>query len=173
MYKDYRKRSNAGVLRWFIRMGKRVQHSDRKTQKKTRQNETPSVAKETKQENDPGNYDLLKASWRFHRAWEQSTWPLNINGWKDWEKEILPKLIENQGSTWADIKGGNNHNIDLKGLTKAGENELKRLKLDVDRVFSLRLTGKKRIIGILDRGVLEILCYTPNHEFTKTELKHT
>ena len=144
-----------------------------KTNKKTKQEYTPVVEKKTKQEKNPGNYDSQKASWRFHRFWKKSTWPLNVNNWKDWEKEILPKLIENQELTWADIKGKKNHNVDLSGLTKAGEKELERLNLDIDRVFSLRLTGKKRIIGILDRGVLEIICYTPNHEFTQSNLKHT
>ena len=47
------------------------------------------------------------------------------------------------------------------------------LKIECDEVFSLRLSGKERIIGFLELGVLEILCYDPGHEFIQSSKKHT
>ncbi len=149
--------------------------------KKTKQKFNPKTEKKTVQLNDPGEYDKLKASWRFHRNWKATSYPLSVDNWKEWENNILPKLIDYQTLTWGEIKstpkshgtGSRSHNIDISGLSEEGLSELKRLNMDgeVDRIFSLRLDGTKRIIGILDRGVLEILCYTPNHEFTKTSKK--
>lgn len=152
-----------------------------KKNKKTKQAFTPKAEKKTVQATDPGEYDKLKASWRFHRSWKETSYPLSVNNWQEWENNILPKLIDYQTMTWAEIKsetkshgrGSKSHNVGISGLTKAGREELKRLNMydETEEIFSLRLDGTKRIIGILDRGVLEILCYTPKHEFTETSKK--
>ena len=61
--------------------------------------------------------------------------------------------------------GTNNHYEDVADLCKEARDRIIELKLiDIDRVFSLRLSGTERLFGILEDGIFSIIWYDPNHE---------
>ena len=53
---------------------------------------------------------------------------------------------------------------DIAILCKDAQRRIEELHLDIDQVFSLRLTETLRIYGILENGVFNVLWYDPNHE---------
>lgn len=110
-------------------------------------------------------------SWTFSRC-DKEKWALsecdNIH------ETIIAKLSSNEGMTWQEIQsasggrksGSNSHFIPIEDLGTDVQKRLIELKLeDVDRLFSLRLTGEKRLWGIVnDNGVFSILWYDPHHK---------
>ena len=104
----------------------------------------------------------------------------NYEKWAFSDKEpvysdIICKLADLEGQTWAEIEsasggkapghGSNSHNVPVADLISEAQKRLVKIhKDDIDELFSLRLSSKERIWGILDRGVLQILWYDRNHE---------
>lgn len=144
--------------------------------KKTKQYFNPKCKRNTIQSNNPDDYFKKKATWKFHRSCLNNKLSISRNNCLVWEDEILPKLIEFQEMTWAEItnipkgrgQGSKHHNVTLDDITKEGIEILRDLKIECDEVFSLRLSGTGRIIGFLDLGILEILCYDPDHKFVRS-----
>jgi hypothetical protein len=77
--------------------------------------------------------------------------------------------------TWAEIKKAKkqNHTIAVKQLCKAARDRVDALRLGIDDVFSLRVSGAERIIGVRDRQYLKILWWDPDHQVCPAELKNT
>jgi hypothetical protein len=103
-------------------------------------------------------------------------------GWNKVNKEdlkkILSKLKNFESMTWQEIydaSGGKNHgneshNVSIENIKKDARKRLKELKIDdIDEIFSLRLTGKNRIWGILENNVLKIIWYDSDHEISKSK----
>ena len=77
-----------------------------------------------------------------------------------------------EGQTWTEIMsasggkrtGTNSHFIPVAHLIKEAQKRAEELKIDDYEFFSLRLDAKKRLWGIIDGGVFQIIWYDPNHE---------
>ena len=74
--------------------------------------------------------------------------------------------------TWASIlqaaggrkAGNNNHPVQVINLNPKARKRLKLINQeDLTELFSLRLTGTKRIYGVRDRQVLKLLWYDRYH----------
>ena len=85
-------------------------------------------------------------------------------GWHslDLEKisEIKIKLGSFEAMTWNQIfveAKKQNHSVNIDLLSKKAQKRLKEINLiDIDQLWSLRLSGKERVWGILDRGVFNL-----------------
>ncbi len=96
----------------------------------------------------------------------------NIQGPK--LREVAGKLAEFEKRTWADILGGDSHEILLDSLCKDAKKRLRELKLDdFDHVLSLRLSGAERVICILSNNVAYVLWWDPEHDVCPYTKKHT
>jgi len=146
----------------------------RKPPKRTICREHPSQKKKTNKV-ELLSSDLEKPAWQFRQIDWNGPWgwhQLEANKWQ----EILTKLGHFETRTWADIKSdGNNHNVDIQN--SPNPEVLKRLaeihQDDIDELFSLRLSGKERLWGILDNHILKILWWDMNHEVWSSKKKHT
>ncbi|HET6842159.1 MAG TPA: hypothetical protein VFK06_10825 [Candidatus Angelobacter sp.] len=82
-------------------------------------------------------------------------------------QEIRNKLGGFEGQTWGDIisKSQNNHHfMPVIKICGDAKSRLSALHMeDTDALFSLRLSGRERIWGILDNGVLIVLWWDPFH----------
>lgn len=116
-----------------------------------------------------------KACWAISRIEQEGKWGWdNITSGELWS-EIVTKLTLFEGMTWGEIlQGGKSHYVEINKINSEAKRKLVELDLDdSDNLFSLRLTAKRRIWGILENGVLKILWYDPNHEVCPVYLKHT
>ena len=126
-----------------------------------------------KPNNTKRNYDSEYFKWCFkscfhtHATWESMGACELIN-------EIISKLEDYETQIWSQVKnasggktrGSNNHSMSASELPKELKKEYIKSKYmeKFDKVFSLRLTGKKRLIGYVNQGVFYVLWYDPNHQ---------
>jgi hypothetical protein len=92
-------------------------------------------------------------------------------------QEIREKLKYFETMTWAQIlvvAKKQNHTVSVDLLEADAKARLRDSgQGDLEELFSLHLTGKKRIWGILREGVLNLLWWDPDHSVCKSILKHT
>jgi hypothetical protein len=122
---------------------------------------------------DPVRNRRENPSWNVRLADPEGPWSFRNLSCRSWWNDIYAKLCDFETMTWQEIldasggrvHGNNNHEIPTSVLVPAARRRLKKLRMDdIDVLFSLRLTGRKRIWGILDGSVLKLLWYDPNHE---------
>ena len=82
-------------------------------------------------------------------------------------KEIRAKLADYESLTWREIRvaqADRNHLISIQKMSPEAQRRLRRILPDVDELFSLRLSGKGRIFGIIqERGVMLVIWWDPGH----------
>jgi hypothetical protein len=89
-------------------------------------------------------------------------------------REVLQRMRELESMTWHAITETGSHFIDIVSLSKPARDRLMAIQQDdVDQLYSLRVTGRRRIFGIRDGGVLRILWWDPEHEVCPAPKKHT
>lgn len=88
---------------------------------------------------------------------------------------VLERLKQLESMTWAEIEGGTgSHYVDQGELSKEARDRLVKIEQDdTESLFSLRVSGKERIIGIRDGSVLRILWWDPEHQVYPSKKKHT
>lgn len=102
-------------------------------------------------------------------------------GWHQVDAETIENIRQRlscfESMTWNEIlnKGrSENHQIKIDSICKAARDRLVERKLnDIDEVCSLRIGAKPRVFGILDRGILRLLWYDPDHQICPSPKKHT
>jgi len=110
----------------------------------------------------------LDANWK---GWKE----LNVDGWQ----KVIKKLGQFESRTWGQIEDGDpNDSSHLVATTDCPNPEVLRRLQDIkqddtDYLFSLRLSSRERIYGILDGPVLKILWYDPEHAIWPSPKKHT
>lgn len=123
---------------------------------------------------NPQRYLSEKPVWQFNRC-DKEKWPVKT---PDFIYRIFDKLADYEKMTWQEIQsasggkthGTNSHFENVADLDKAAQKRLLELKLDdTDQLFSLRLTGKERLYGILENGVFAVLWYDRKHEVYKVK----
>lgn len=147
-----------------------------KKSKKPKARIEPSPKKQPKVAYNPTSYNHLRPSWRISKI-EM----LGPYGWRNIDAETLiyihGKLSNFESMTWNDIlvkNKKNNHSIEIENLSPTAKTRLAEIQLeDIDELVSLRLSGKQRVWGILDQGVLNLLWWDPNHQVCPSNLKHT
>jgi hypothetical protein len=125
-------------------------------------------------ETNPQSYYAARPSWGFRFATFQGRWSVE-NVLCDAQSRM--RLCELERRTWAEIKQEKKqfHSIPLADIKKEARAQMEELRLDerTDTVFSIRITGKKRLFGIIEDGVFLVLWYDPDHEICPSELKNT
>ena len=85
-------------------------------------------------------------------------------------KYIIPKLHNFESMTWADIPGTGSHEIIVDQICREAQDRLVEIdKNDEDTLFSLRLTGKRRVWGIRRGAILHLLWWDPEHSVYPTQ----
>ena len=107
----------------------------------------------------------------------------DMNGPWGWEKasvgeilgEIIPKLHDYESMTWAAMDGASgSHSIELDKLCKEAQERLSELgRGEQGQLFSLRITGERRVWGVKDVAILRVLWWDPKHEVCPSIKKHT
>jgi hypothetical protein len=165
-------------------------HNKGKTSKnktpKTNKNIEKSIynGKNPKLVADPMQYNGEKPTWSFKRMSKENVWiftpkeTICISNETFDSKCIIAKLAEYENLSWNDIKlqthgkhRKSKHHFVHDNIDKLHVEARRRLnELEIsENIFSLRLSGKERIYGILESKTLEILWYDQNHEIYPTD----
>lgn len=102
-------------------------------------------------------------------------------GWRKLQPEALAGLVDRlrnlETMTWNEIRmegKKQNHSIAVEDCSPAAQKRLREIQQDdVADLFSLRLMGQPRVIGILDRDTFKVLWWDPDHLVCPSILKHT
>ena len=114
---------------------------------------------------DPDEYFNKKASWAISRLDRNGQWGWDLVSRDEFYKSIHPWLKGYETMNWQQITAAGSHNINVERLILDAQKRLDELDLDdLDELFSLALGSVPRIWGVLDRGVLKILWYDPEHQ---------
>lgn len=129
---------------------------------------------------------LLRESFRLNEnyfCWTLKNCFWQHEGWiecKDlafFAEHIINKLQEYEKQKWQEIlnasggksegHGNNNHFITADKLQRAEKREFIKAGYmeKYEKVFSLRLTGQERLIGVVDLNVFNVLWFNANHKF--------
>ena len=113
-------------------------------------------------------------------------WRMNDVDWDGpwgWQKvttvelirTIIPKLHDYETMTWAQVDGpSGSHFVDFEQLCSEAQRRLSEIgKTEQAQLFSLRMTGPKRIWGIRDVKILRLLWWDPEHSVCPSMLKNT
>lgn len=89
-------------------------------------------------------------------------------------KEFLEKIFEHQKLSWQALRNNGSHDVELDQIIPEARKRLEEIEQDeIAQLYSLRLSGKKRMWGIKDNNVFWILWWDPNHEICPSLKKHT
>lgn len=90
-------------------------------------------------------------------------------------KTLLNWMIDINGLTWIQIKQQThdrndkscNHYLDYDGMSREAKERVLQMIADedMDKVFSMRVNNKRRIIGIRDGAVFRVKWFDPEHQF--------
>ena len=115
--------------------------------------------------------------WSFEKChWEHAGWR-DFKEPKNFVEQVIAKLQELEKMSWQEIlnaaggksegHGNNNHFIEGQKLPPEERRVFieKGYMRDFEKVFSMRLSGKERLIGVVDLNVFKILWYDKEHRF--------
>jgi hypothetical protein len=143
--------------------------------KKPRAKFDPAQTKQPKASS--ASYHGLHPSWRLGQIAMQHPFGCHELASDDW-RQLWDHLRDLEKKSWSEILVNGkkfNHNVEIGQLSTVAQNRLKELfdPLDFDELLSLRLSGKERIWGVLDRGAVDLLWWDPRHEVCPSQLKNT
>lgn len=130
-------------------------------------------------------YSSIKLFWKdFYSKYNDSIPTSLVNAIQEasfnnaFTEKIYPKLKTFEDNTWSEIRQythrhkekqkTNSHNVPIKNLIKEAQDRLEELGFsDRSEIFSLRLEGKIRIYGFLEKNFLDIIWIDLEHEIYK------
>ncbi|HEV7503942.1 MAG TPA: hypothetical protein VGS07_03445 [Thermoanaerobaculia bacterium] len=80
---------------------------------------------------------------------------------------VRSRLAHFESMTWTEIlvqAKKQNHSIRVEDICSTAQQRLEALGLLLDDVVSLRLSGRERVYGYLENGVLILLWWDPLHQ---------
>jgi hypothetical protein len=144
--------------------------------KKPKWEREPSPSKIAKFASNPDGYNDRNPAWRISKI--EMVDPFGWHNLNAQEiKDIQTKLSEFESMTWNEISvqgKKQHHSVTIDQLSKEAQTRLKEKNIvDIDELFSLRLSGQQRVWGILEQGILNLLWWDPNHQVCPSNKKHT
>lgn len=122
----------------------------------------------------PVNYEKETPVWLVGRIDKVGPWGWHEIDGEFFRDEIIKKIQDFESMKMFEIKGRNNHIVKISSISKQAQNRLKQIQEhDLDELFSLRISGKKRIWGILSGNRFHFLWWDPEHEVCPSFKKHT
>lgn len=129
-----------------------------------------------RQRENPDRYDQLKVSWGVTYLDRNGPWGFDSVDKSVLWNQIYPKLKAFESMTWSEVRRAKkqHHSVQVSKLDKLAQKRMIDLGLgEFDELFSLRLSSRERIFGILSGGVLKVLWYDPHHKVYPVEKRNT
>jgi len=114
-----------------------------------------------------------RLSWRFALADDGGPWSWRHCGPDDL-REVFDKLGALEQFSWAQLPHNMHHAVTVDQLCPEAQGRLRELQQDdVAELYSIRLSGQRRVCGILHGHVFYLLWWDPNHEVCPALKRHT
>jgi hypothetical protein len=138
---------------------------------------TPAPTKAPKFSTDP-KINGAPMVWRFSHGDKDGPFSWDAIYQSDDLTDVIQRLSAVESLTEKNIQESGSHRIELSALSKAAQDRLVKIKHDdLDSLFSIRVTGKKRIFCIHHGNIMRVLWYDPNPGLPIAEegnlIKHT
>jgi len=136
----------------------------------------PVTSKSPRTASDPDSF------YQDHPSWQISIIEMcDPYGWHKVDEftlhDVREKLAHFERMTWNELlvkASKDHHRIPISDICKKAQKRLQHLgQDDIDHLFSLRLSAKERIYGILENGVFRLLWWDPKHAVCPSIKKHT
>ncbi|MCB1135975.1 MAG: hypothetical protein KDK78_06885 [Chlamydiia bacterium] len=87
---------------------------------------------------------------------------------------FLERLLQSQKLTWQQLRDGGSHEVQVGDLAPSASKRLIEIgEDDIDGLYSLRLSGTKRVWGIKELNLFWILWWDRKHQVCPCKLKNT
>lgn len=122
----------------------------------------------------PGNPRARHPLWAFRIVDLGGPWCWTVLG-GTLLGEVLARFRDYESMTWEQIDGPTgSHGVEPWKLSQQAQVRLAAIRQDdAGELFSLRITGRRRVWGILDEHVLRILWWDPEHQVCPSPKRHT
>lgn len=146
-----------------------------KKSKKIRVAQEPNLKKQSTIAKQFASDDSGQIFWSFSLIDCDGRWGFHSICKNEFHHLVTSELKSKEGINWAELKSsGGSHSVERSKLIKAARDRLTDIHLDdIDELFSMRFSGKKRIWGIRDENVFKLLWWDPDHEICPAPKKHT
>lgn len=123
----------------------------------------------------PADISRMDFCWRVYDKTDfGGSWGWNGVDSKLLLKEIVKKLHHFESMTWGQLEyETESHFISTDRFIREARGRLSQIGVREDQLFSLRLTGRRRVWGVRDVAILNIVWWDPNHEVCPSKKKHT
>lgn len=143
--------------------------------KQVRRREQPPSSKTPTTAENP-DFGQTHPSWQIRLLQTQGPF-----GWDVLDNEklerIRKRLANFETMTWNEIlvkDKKRNHTIQVADLPGENQKLLRKIgEQDVDQLVSLSVSSRERIFGILEKGILRLLWWDPEHRVYPSAKKHT
>lgn len=120
------------------------------------------------------DYGSEKLKWSFSVVDLHGPFGWSVCDVATFQKKLANKVHHFETMYWREIEGPAHHAIGKDSLSKEANTRLNQINQnDVDSLFSLRLQGQERLIGIRDRDYFRILWWDPHHKVCPSTKRHT
>lgn len=136
---------------------------------------SPPTKKEPRRFEKPEDFESQTIVWHINTICREGNWGWEKVGREVFWKDIVKKLSSFESMTWAKIKAGKcGKTILVSKICSDARRHLSEIgRDDEEKLFELRLSGKKRVWGIRDRRVLRVLWWDPEHTVYPSTKRHT
>lgn len=161
-----------------MKKGKGKNRRSKKSRKKVmRDVYIPPSTKSPRRSISPSVFNEMSPAWGFCKIDMCGKWGWGKITQEELKDKLLPRLKHYETMQWQDFtsdRPGSSHNIPLENIVREARNRLKEINQDdVDELFSLVITGERRVWGIKSGRVLNLLWWDPKHEICPATKSYT
>jgi len=124
-----------------------------------------------------GQADAVETSlfrWRTSDADLEGPWGWNLSSAGQLLGETIPHLHNLETMTWHGLRATGSHPIARDVISRSAQDRLAQIgKAEEETLFSIRITGRRRVWGIRRGTILHLLWWDPEHSVYPVEKHHT
>ena len=145
-----------------------------KRDKRARRQERPSPTKVPRVGSSGNEVARSQFRWRVENVDFDGRWGWENSNIRTLFEEVIPKLHNFETMTWSELEGADQHHfVSVINICPEAQCRLADLGHECDDLFSLRLTGRRRVWGPREGTIMKILWWDPDHSVCPSRKKGT
>lgn len=146
-----------------------------------RQEYTATSEKQAKTVVNPDSFYNHYPIWSFSKCdFDHDRWSMPCH--QECLSDLMKRLKAFEGQQWKEIlsdtsgrrNNTKNHSIPISDLIKEAQSRLAEINLDdFDKLYSLTITGERRLWGVITEGTFYIIWFDTDHEICPSNKIHS